>query len=344
MPFMVGSIEARLQLDSGGYTRGMLNAQSMNAVFGQSVTNFINNPLLGTIGIIKAAITTVGRWSLEVLSNAEAVARLADQTGLTTDTVQALRAEFELAGRATTQADQAFRTFNTRLQQARDQGGPVADLFARIGVSIDSMRGTDEVFGEVLARIGEFEDVAKSGAIAAQLFGEEAGGAVAETVRAGGGLEGIISKFRDLGRVTDEEGIRKMAEYNTRLGELQQAALGVRQALTTDFLGVLFEDLENMDTDELREFIRLLRDDLKPTIEGLAVAIKGISSGVRGFQDFFDPVSDVVANAISPQPNSPGTRFEINAELQRLRRESEERRGLRQANRDYALDQVIAGR
>ncbi len=57
--FNLGSIRAVLGLDEKDYTTGLLNAQAANEIFGHSVTNFINNPLLGTIGLFKnAALST----------------------------------------------------------------------------------------------------------------------------------------------------------------------------------------------------------------------------------------------------------------------------------------------
>ena len=241
MAFMVGSIQAKLQLDSGGYTRGMLNAQSMNAVFGQSVTNFINNPLLGTIGIFKSAVTGIARYSVELVALAEHHQRLANQTGVSTDVTQAMTREFELAGRATTQAEQALRTFNTRLAQARDVGGPAADVFAQLGVNVGNMRSTDAVLRDTVDSLLAYENVAASAAVAAQLFGEEAGGAVVETVASGGGLDEMIAKYKDFGLVMDRSVINRMAELNTRSGEAKLAIEGLRQSLTASFTEIATE-------------------------------------------------------------------------------------------------------
>lgn len=343
MAFNLGSISARLQLDSDGYTRGMLNAQSMNAFFGQSVTNFINNPILGTINLFKNAAKAVVSWSADLLSAAEAAQRLSVQTGLSTSTVQALRAEFELAGRPVTQAEQAMRTFNTRLAQARELGGPVADVFTRIGVSIDPLQNTDEVFGRVARALSEYGTVAESAAIAAQLFGEEAGGAVAETLATGGGIDAIVQKMQAFGRVTDEQGIDKMAALNTQMGLLGQGLSGLRQSLTTDFLSVLFEGFEDFDDEQMQEFIRTLRDDLKPTVEGAAEAIRAIAEAIRFLQDTFDGASDVVARVFAPGANTAWGRQQAYRDSDAMISGWRERRAARNEERLAAGMEVLPG-
>ena len=303
MAFMVGSIQAKLQLDSGGYTRGMLNAQSMNAVFGQSVTNFINNPLLGTIGIFKSAVTGIARYSVELVALAEHHQRLANQTGVSTDVTQAMTREFELAGRATTQAEQALRTFNTRLAQARDVGGPAADVFAQLGVNVGNMRSTDAVLRDTVDSLLAYENVAASAAVAAQLFGEEAGGAVVETVASGGGLDEMIAKYKDFGLVMDRSVINRMAELNTRSGEAKLAIEGLRQSLTASFTETATEGMK-ATTEDVRELSKSLRDDLTPAAEGAGVAVQylleRLQRDIKITNSIGEFLGDVASAASSP--------------------------------------------
>lgn len=298
MAFEVGSIMARLQLDSSGYTRGILNAQSMNSVFGNSVTQFINNPLLGTIGIFKSLAVSMKNWIVDTAGAAESVQRLSNQTGISTQTIQALRAEFELAGRPIQQADQALRALAIRLGQAREQGGPLADTFAKLGVSIDAMQNTDDVFNRSVEALGAFGTVAEGAAMSAQIFGEEAGPALLETVRGGGGLDEITAKMTDFGRVMAGDDLERMATFNTRLGEMNQIMQGLQQTVATSFIKGFVGDA-GLDPDDLRDVATAIKDEVGPAIENLGKTIRQIIDDLERIRDFStNPVSYLLG---SPQ-------------------------------------------
>ncbi len=152
-----------------------------------------------------------------------------------------------------------MRTFNTRLAQARELGGPVADVFSRIGVSIDPLQNTDEVFTKVARALSEYGTVAESAAVAAQALR-----------RGGGRCSRRDARHRRRHRRDRPEdacvwtghrraGHRQDGGANTQMGLLGQGLSGLRQSLTTDFLSVLFDGFEDFDDEQMQEFIRTLR-------------------------------------------------------------------------------------
>lgn len=233
----IGTFRAVLGLDTSDYARGIINAEAMNRVFGSSFTSFVSNPLLGSIDIIKNAVGGLLRYSGQLLSTAEDVQRLGQVTGVSAESIQALRRQMELAGHDAKAADDGLRFLARGLGDAQRGAGPAVQALEALGISIEDIADTEEGLRIVLDALDAVPDAATRSALAAKLLGEQAGAKLVNAV--GGGaraLDDLIDRGLRLGKVIEEATVDSLAGLNTTLGLSKQSLEGIRQAATAAFL------------------------------------------------------------------------------------------------------------
>lgn len=237
MAFSIGSFFARLGIDTGEYSRGLLNAQTVTRTFGNTFAAFVANPVLGGI----TALNNFGRAAFRTLTETaalgEAIERLAAQTGLSVETIQALQAQFKEAGFNAESATGALVQFANRLGEVKINGAAAADLFRRIGVDLSGVGDTEEGLRRALDAINAMPTAAERAAAAADLFGRFGGTQIVNAV--GGGseaLDGLIERFRRLGLVANTETISALSKTGDVMDTLTSAIEGVKRTAAGEFL------------------------------------------------------------------------------------------------------------
>ncbi len=345
MTFSLGSIRAVLDIDESGYARGILNAQGLTKVFGESFTTFLVNPVVGGIGALKNLAGAAVGMARDVLESAESIQRLSDQTGVAAETLQALRAEFDIAGRSIEVADRASRNFSLRMGQAKTGSNELANAFRSLSPEALRLEDTDEAMRRIISRLAEMEDQSKANALAAKIFGEEAGPQLLQTI--GGNLDAIIEKRTKLGQVFSSEIIDNLARFNTTIGTTGQLFDGLARSAVVNFLSGLVGEIQLADESiedlagrlnslvgstfqELGSDIGNLVGNLDELVEGLTrfVEILGLvktigSAGFRGIRDgLTEPEDEFKVNLddtrlfqlLRPRPEGEFTEFNLEDE------------------------------
>jgi len=297
----VGSFRVKLGLDINDYARGIIQADSFNAVFGEGVTRFLTNPLLGSISALQGVGRALVAKSAAILADAEATQRLADSTGASAELLQALRGRLEQAGYAAEIGAQSINKLNRFLGEARGGNEQAAKLFGDIGVSLEGIGSTDEAVARVLDAISLLPDPAQRAAAAGKLLGEEAGGKLVNAV--GGGADAIrqmIEEQRSLGQVISGRTVASLADLNTTLGKTQQALEGVQTVAVAEFMagfaassGIAKTNIEGISGSIVNEIAPAARE-LGATIGHLVDALGGIDRLIRGIADYIDNFAEGV--------------------------------------------------
>ncbi|NIR33304.1 MAG: hypothetical protein GWO11_02225, partial [Desulfuromonadales bacterium] len=109
-----------------------------------------------------------------------------------------------------------MRRFTRRLGLAAQEGGPAAAEFERLNIAVrnidGSIRGSEEVFDDVVRAIGRMSSAAERAAAASAFFGEDAGPALAPLL--GQGIAAIKSyedELRSLNGVLSEDLVQQAA-------------------------------------------------------------------------------------------------------------------------------------
>lgn len=289
---ILGSFAARLGLDTNEYAKGVLQAQSMNAALGQSITNFLVNPLLGAVDGLKNAARGAIGLGAEVLATAEDVQRLGQRTGATTDLIQALEVRMGLAGYATEQGGQALLKLAAGMEEARQNGGPLAETFRRLGVDINSTGPVDGALAQLLDGLYAIEDPGVRSAVAMKLLGEEAGPRLVNAVGGGSGaLRQMIEEGRRFGAVLGTDAVNQLADFNTTLGYTDVALAQLKRNLVSQFL-LGFVGEFGSGTESVLELAESINQDLGPSIRRFGKDIGESAGNVReltqDLRDLFD--------------------------------------------------------
>lgn len=275
---VLGSFAARLGIDTNEYGKGILQAQGLNAAFGQTFANFVANPLLGSIDLFKKAGGAAIRLGVDVLGSAEEVQRLGQQTGATTELLQSLAQRMEVAGYNAEQGGKALLVLSRTMNEARTRGGPLADLFRDLGVNLDTVGGTDGALAGVLEGLEGIEDPATRSAIAMKLLGEESGPRLVNAVGGGAAaLRKMVEEGRQTGAVLGTDVVNQLADFNTTLGYTGLALEGVKRNLTAQFLSGFIREF-GTGTDGVLDLAGAVNEDLGPAMRRLGRDI-GESAG-----------------------------------------------------------------
>jgi len=294
---ILGKFNAKLGLDEKDYARGMINAQSANRVFGETFTSFVSNPLLGSIQILKNVGGALVRNSQEALEYAESIERLSQQTGASEGMLIALQKRLEIAGFSSQRAAQGMSFFNKFIEDYNSGGKLTNELVQQLGVNLDGLQGTDELFRAIVEGINTIPDAATRSAIAMQIFGRMGGPELINAIGGGNAaIDEMIAQYTRLGFVVDGQVNNKLATLNTNLGIMQQAIEGVKANLVRELI-LAFTDTAEISDDSIIQLAESINSKLGPAardfsviLEALLGLLQGIATTISTIQSYGEEV------------------------------------------------------
>lgn len=233
---LIGSFGARLGLDTSDYARGIINAQGLNAVFGQSFATFISNPLLGSIQLFQQAGRAALGWASDALNSAQQVSVLSRQLNASTDLIQALRAQYDGLGQSFETAIPSLVKLVQAIDQAKRGTGPAAEELQRLGISLAGVTSLDQALERLIDGLSRIQDPTDRLAASQRILGEQGAKVIAVLGDQEGSLARVIEYYRQLGLVVDSDTIRSTNALKDQLGEIEQAIQGVQRSATSAFL------------------------------------------------------------------------------------------------------------
>lgn len=196
----------------------------------KSFTDMVNSVvgrlaiLGGALGAVTIAISDVQK----AVQRATAVGDLADRMRITAEQASGLAHVIEATGLDLDKFSQAVRTLEQNL--AKGVGNAMSDvslLFREMGIDMEDAGGRVRDFASLLPELADqfenWNDEARKGAIAAQLFGNQAGPKMAELLSQGrAGLEEAIREAQRFGLVTTDQ-VQNARDYEKSTKALQAA-------------------------------------------------------------------------------------------------------------------------
>lgn len=301
MPLLLGSVTAKLGLDSSEYSRGILSANALTSVFGQTFANFVASPLAGSIDIFSRVARGAVNLGNEILSTAEDIQRLSTATGVTAETIQALREEFASAGLAAADADQSLRILTRTLGDAQSVGGGAADSFARLGIDAANLGTGESGLRAVLDALAALPDAQARASAANDLFGRGFGDGVAVLTRGAAGIDAATEKWRNFGRVLSSDEIAAIGAVEDRVEGLSLAAEGLARNAVGSFLAGLGGELTTTN-EQLGEIIRTLNTELSAAARNAGAGFGDLVGDLRDIVKALSSIASVI-NGIAAVPN-----------------------------------------
>lgn len=293
----IGAFEFDLSMDISNYSRGILDANALNAVFGDSFAQFIANPLLGSIAILK----DVGRGLLQTaegaLGYAESITRVAEEANISTTTLQTLREALDDAGVSADGADAAVQKFNIRMGDLRRDGGPAAAALKDVGVNINQIGDGDAALRAVIDGLSRIDDAGLRASLAVDLFDKQYGRAIANAVGKAGGIDALTQSFGAL--IVSSERLASAVAIDDRIDALGNAFESLKRSLTFEALDAFADrlgagkdlmgqtgDVATRLTPQVRSMSEAVAD-LVNNLDKLAAAIEAVKDGGGAIGEFF---------------------------------------------------------
>jgi len=178
------------------------------------------------------------------IDQADALGKLAQRIGTTTEALSALTYAGEFAGVSTEDLTTAFKGLNKALLDARDPASDSAAAFKALGLNVKELQGMDPsaAFEKIAGAFSQFADGAEKAAAAQQIFGKQ-GQALIPLLN--GGAEGIAqarAEAEKLGLIVSTQTAQAMSDLNdnfTRLSKVSEGAFAVIAAQLTPALDTL---------------------------------------------------------------------------------------------------------
>lgn len=292
MAMVIGNIKAVLGLDSTGFTKGMLNAQNAAAIFGNTLTAMVTNPVLGAIGAAQNLANGLIASSAAVLDNAEKWDLLSKRMGLSVEIIQTFEQLMAKAGGSSEEADSALLAFVRKLGDARKDGGATIETLRQLGISIEDLGDTEGSLRSVLDQFNSLSDAQLKSAAAAELFNKSGGDKLIAAL--GGGskaLDEYMARLRSHNLLLSGDTVAQMADLEGKIESMREAWEGTKQSLTVEFLQGFNQSLGQEGTAGIEAFARALSQDLAPAAREAGAAMGPI---VKAFAEVADGLSALV--------------------------------------------------
>lgn len=256
-----------------------------------------------TLGALTAAVgatfTALTKLISESASAADELGDMSKVTGLSVETLQKYKYAADMAGTSLETITGAEAKLVQNMSSAASGTGTAAEAFKALGVEVkDSaghLRSTDEVFSEVLGKLGEIENETERDAAAMKIFGKSAQELNPLILEGAGALERYGAEAEELGIIVSEEAVGALGDMqaevkktNAQLDAIKtNASAKFAPAITKMLQGfqkLLTEVNKKIDTPRVRKAIDQLSDAF----------VKLLDKGINKAVDILPKLADAV--------------------------------------------------
>ncbi|MGN0134729.1 MAG: hypothetical protein ACI4AO_08375, partial [Anaerotignum sp.] len=164
---------------SGEMKNAEMNATSLKTVFAGALgANIAASAIRGLANGVKSLVGSLKGSVVDTALYADSMITLATQTGISTDKLQEYQYMVELADVPLETITGSMSKLTKSMATASKGTGDAANAFKSLGVGIlnadGSLRSNDDVFAEVIEKLGQMENETQRDAYAMQIFGKSA--------------------------------------------------------------------------------------------------------------------------------------------------------------------------
>lgn len=232
------------------------------------------------------ALREVVNFGKEILDQADALAKQSGALGVSADELQGWQWAAKLSGSSAEEFTSAFTKFTRNVSEASDSaGGPAAQAFKRLGVSIKDSSGhlgaPIDLLDGVVAGLQNIQDPAKRTAAVMDLFGKSGARLLPLFDEGVDGIAKLRQEVKDLGASFDSDFLQSAQEVNDNVDRLKLAFTG----LFVQGLGPLLPGLVELSQGLVEvakggggEFVSALKDGVSASfnvVRSIAKIAKG---------------------------------------------------------------------
>lgn len=353
---VIGTLVARLNMDSRGFTRGSNKAQgSMGKL--KKASKAVTIALTG-VGIAAATTASVGFASLirSSFTTIDSLAKVSDKLGLTTESLAGLRSSAELTGVSQQTMDTALQRMVRRLSEAKQGAGVAVKALDELGISIEyiSQLTPDKQFNVISESMSKVESQSDKVRLAFALFDTEGVGLINTLNLGSDALEANQKRLEELGVAVSRIDAAKIEELNDAYFKLTESITGLANKTAIAFgpqTTKLIDSVAN-NIGSVNEVFRTAAFGAKGFLDVLSDINKAVMDfDFQAMKRLFKFAGTGISGGGGKQyeqvgnPNAPGPKPPTNAEIfQGLTNEkSKEQRDKMTKDVTQAMSQALKG-
>jgi len=282
---------------------GKFNAKTKAAVASTKAMGSASKFATRAVAGIGAALSirALTRYTTSAISAADSIGKMAQTAGVTAERLQELRFAFgQLAGTTDSEVDASLRRFNRRLGLAADGTGAAKDTFGELGIAIadagGNLRNTEAVLEDTLFELSQIDDASRRAAKASEIFGEDAGPALAGALSEGQeAVQRLSQEARDLGIILGDDAVKSAEALADQMDILNKTMMvnfqeGLMSSLAGDADSFSEAIADQQFQDGLKTLGEFIGESLSFLVEnadtiirvGRALALVGLSAKIGG--------------------------------------------------------------
>lgn len=240
--------------------------------------NVIGNVVTKGIEALGTAIKKVGKAMKDTVVDAakyaDEINTMAKTTGLSTDTLQEFQYMSGLVDVDLSTITGSLSKLTKNMNTARKGTGDAATAFKNLNINITnadgSLRDNEEVFGEVLDKLGQMTNETERDAAAMAIFGKSAQELNPLILAGSDALAAYAQEAHDVGYVMDEEALGSLNSVNDSFDRMKAVVDGAKNQLAQalaptieDVAGKLQDWISSVDWEAVGDKIKQVADDIK---------------------------------------------------------------------------------
>jgi hypothetical protein len=311
---VIGTLVAKLNMDSRGFTRGSQKAQGGMSKLASSANRLGVAAAATGAAMAAAAVYGMGRMVKESFKTIDVLAKTSDKLGITTEALVGLRSAAGLTGVSAGTMDTALQRMVRRLSEAEKGSGVAVGALDELGISISQISGATpdqqfSIISEAMSKVGKQSDRVR---LAFSLFDTE-GVALVNTLKMGSeALKENQERLERVGFAINRVDAAKIEAANDAFQRMNEAIVGAANKMAValaptvekfftsmargwEDLTFLVENFALVSQISVLNFFKSVIDaapQLEEIFEGLAIVSAGLWDGASsGFGKFGEYVS-----------------------------------------------------
>lgn len=270
--------EAKSSMNQASNSLDNLGGSANNA--GNAVVD-MSQQFKNGIEILSAVAQSVMQVERASMDYAQSIAQMAQETGLSTQAVQALDYVATQTGTDMDHISSAMTSLQRAMASAASGTGETYRLFRQLDVAItDSngdMRDTTQVFFDVVGALNSMSNSTEESQAALKLFGDSAKDLNGLISQGTSGIASMVSEFQDLGIAVSDEDIQSLVEAQKSVEEMKASFMAAATELMATFAPAITAVMNFLTqlSPETKQIIMVVAA-LSATLMGLSLAISSV--------------------------------------------------------------------
>lgn len=269
--FDAGSAIGTLGLDVSGYMQGMLQAQTISSLFPATVTNFLANPILGFVGLLKEATSALTGFFVDAFKGATAQADkindLATSLGVATEFLSGMELVAKQAGAGLEDVASGMKFLQKNIADLEAGEESAAKRFAQLGLGAGQLlgKGTEEQFLMVGEALKGLDSAAGRTNLSMELLGRGGGSLIPTFMQGTEAIREQMRQFDAYGATVSASSAASADAWGDMVGEMEIAWGGFKQMIAEPIRDALRPMLQ-----EVLQYVRTHGPEIKQIAQDLA--------------------------------------------------------------------------